>query len=131
MVLEKKIFKFSQCIFAILFLSLLGNGWDPSFEQTWIPFIQGCFVPSLVDIGPIDSSMYFRYFVIISPSKRAGPFVWTNLNPLYPKSLVEIGPVVLEKRMKLWKVYKQTDGRWTTGESTTSTLTSAFSVGRI
>ena len=37
----------------------------PSFEQTWIPFTQGCFVPSLV----------------------------------------EIGPVVLEKKMKLWKVY--------------------------
>ena len=23
-------------------------------------------------------SMYFRYFVIISPFKRAGPFIWTN-----------------------------------------------------
>ena len=28
------------------------------------------------------SSMYFRYFVIISPWKRAGSFIWTNLNPL-------------------------------------------------
>ena len=37
----------------------------PSFEETWIPFTQGCFVPSLV----------------------------------------EIGPVVLEKKMKMWKVY--------------------------
>ena len=36
----------------------------PSFEQTWIPFTQGYFVPSLV----------------------------------------EIGPVVLEKKMKMWKV---------------------------
>ena len=42
-----------------------------SFEQTWIPFTQGCFVPSLV----------------------------------------EIGPVVLKKKMKMWKVYRQTDGR--------------------
>ena len=24
-----------------------------SFEETWIPFIQGCFVPSLVEIGPV------------------------------------------------------------------------------
>ena len=31
------------------------------------------------------SSMYFHYFVIISPWKRAGPFIWTNLNPLYPR----------------------------------------------
>ena len=24
-----------------------------SFEQTWIPFTQGCFVPRLVEIGPV------------------------------------------------------------------------------
>ena len=24
-----------------------------SFEQTWIPFTQGCFVPNLVEIGPV------------------------------------------------------------------------------
>ena len=33
------------------------------------------------------SSMYFRYFVItgISPWKRVGPFIWTNLNPHHPR----------------------------------------------
>ena len=31
--------------------------------------------------------MYFHYFVIISPWKRAGPFIWTNLNPLHPMML--------------------------------------------
>ena len=31
------------------------------------------------------SSMYFHYFIIISPWKWAGPFIWTNLNPLYPR----------------------------------------------
>ena len=50
------------------------------------------------------SSMYFCYLLIISPWKRAGPFIWTNLNSLYPRmlvpSLVEIGPVVLEKKLK-------------------------------
>ena len=30
------------------------------------------------------SSMYFHYFIIISPWKGAGPFIWTNLNPLHP-----------------------------------------------
>ena len=38
------------------------NGYGSSFEQTW--------TPSLVEIGPVVleiSSMYFRYFVIISP----------------------------------------------------------------
>ena len=33
------------------------------------------------------SSMYFRYFVIISPWKRTGPFIWTNLNPRHPRML--------------------------------------------
>ena len=33
------------------------------------------------------SSMYFRYFIIISPWKRVGPFIWTNLNPLHPRML--------------------------------------------
>ena len=33
------------------------------------------------------SSMYFRYFIIIFLWKRAGPFIWTNLNPLYPRML--------------------------------------------
>ena len=44
-------FKFRQCIFAISKLSPLGKGWGPSFEQTWIPFTPGCFVPILVEIG--------------------------------------------------------------------------------
>ena len=47
------------------------------------------------------SSMYIRFFVIISPFKRAGPFVWTHLNPFTQASIVqsfvEIGSVVLEK----------------------------------
>ena len=46
--------------------------------------------------------MYFRYFVIISPWKGAGPFIWTNLNLLY-QSMLRVnfgwnyGPVVFEK----------------------------------
>ena len=48
--------------------------------------------------------MYFRYFVIISLWKRDWTFIGTNLYPhpkdaLFP-SLVEIGPVVLEKIFK-------------------------------
>ena len=33
------------------------------------------------------SSMNFCYFLIISPWKRIGPFIWTKLNPLHPKLL--------------------------------------------
>ena len=31
------------------------------------------------------SSMYFRFFIIISLWKKTGPFIWTNLNPLHPR----------------------------------------------
>ena len=57
----------------------------------------------------------FCYFIIISPWKRVWPFTWKNLNPTtqgcFLPSLVEIGPLVLEKKMKMWKVYRQTDGQ--------------------
>ena len=33
----------------------------------------------------LNSSMYLRYSVNISPCKRAGPFIWTHLNLLYPR----------------------------------------------
>ena len=52
-------------------------------------------MPSLVEIGSVVLekkifkclSMYFSFFTIITPWKRAGPFIWTKLNPLYPKML--------------------------------------------
>ena len=50
-VLEKKIFKWPHPIFAFLWLSPLWRKVGPSFEQTWIPFTQGCFQSSLVEIG--------------------------------------------------------------------------------
>ena len=37
------------------------------------------------------SSMYSHYFIItcISPWKRAGPFIWTNLNRLHPRMVCD------------------------------------------
>ena len=78
LVVLEKIFKFRQCIFAILLLFPLGKGDGPSFEQQLEPphprtdaFCQVWF-----EIGPvvlekifIISLMHFRYFVIISPLK--------------------------------------------------------------
>ena len=66
-----------------------------STEQTCIPFTQGCFVPSLVEIGLLGLekriflilSMYVCYIIIFFPWKRAWPFIWINLNPLYPRML--------------------------------------------
>ena len=53
--------------------------------------------------------MYFRYFSNISPWKRRGcsfeqiwiPFTKESFVP----SLIEIGRMVLKKKMNMWKVY--------------------------
>ena len=82
LVLEKKIFKIRQCFFAISYLSTLEKGCGSSFEQIWIPFTQGVWLNWPNGSGEEDfliSSIYFRYFIIISPWKRSGP------NPLHPK----------------------------------------------
>ena len=42
----EKISRLPQCILTISQLSPLEKGGGPSIEQTWIPFTQGCFVPS-------------------------------------------------------------------------------------
>ena len=78
--------KDALCIFTISQFSPFFEGCGPSFEQTWIPFTQECFVPSLVDqwfwrIFFLKFSMYFYYFTIISPLRRALSFIWWNLNP--------------------------------------------------
>ena len=68
--------------------------------------------------------MYFHYFVIISSLKAAWSFLCIHLNSLYPRiqrcfvqSLVEIGHVLLEKKMKMLKDLKRQQRRrrrWTT-----------------
>ena len=86
-----KISKFRRCVFAIM-LSLIGKR---AALQNWIPFTQGYFAQHLVKNGQVVlekkifkfRSMYFRYFVIISPWKEVGPFIWINLNSHHPKML--------------------------------------------
>ena len=63
-----------------------------SLEKGGIPHLNKL---ELAEISPVVLeekiflilSMYFRYFVIISPWDRVGPFIWTNLNPLHPRML--------------------------------------------
>jgi hypothetical protein len=42
-----------HCIFTLSLLFPLGEGLSPLFEQNWISFTQGWFVPSLIKIGPV------------------------------------------------------------------------------
>ena len=87
-VLEKKIFL--NLVNVLLLLNYnLPLGLSTSFNQTWNLIIQECFVPSLVEIDKMEKKIFeFRhwvFFVIISPLKTAGPFIWSNLNPPNPK----------------------------------------------
>ena len=79
-------------------------------------------------------SIYFHYFVFIFPWNMAWPFIWTNMISHHRRMLcAKFGwnwPVVLEKKMKMWKVYRRTDGR-TTDIRRSEKLTWAFSSGEI
>ena len=83
-----------------------------------------------VEIGPVVlEKILFRWGIIaislLSPlgKRRDFSFEQTCI-PLTQgfsvPSLVEISPVVLEKKMKMPKVYGQTDGRRTTGDQKNS-----------
>ena len=91
-VLEKKFFKSCQFNFIISQLSPLWEGFGPSFEQTWIPFTQGCFVPSLVEIGSvvleknIFSSIYFLLFHNYLPLEKDGALHLNKLESPSPKN---------------------------------------------
>ena len=50
---REKIYQFRQCIFPILSSSLFEEERGPSFEKILIPFTQGCFMLSLVEISPV------------------------------------------------------------------------------
>ena len=93
------------------------ENWMSVICKTLRYFTQGCFMPSLVELVPVIlenlntlhprmlcdkfglkfslcfsrrfwiSSMHFHFFVIISPWKMVGPFIWTNWNPLQPRLL--------------------------------------------
>ena len=86
-------------------------------------------------------SMYFSYFVIISPSKKVGPFIWTILNPLHPRMLCAkfgwywpSGFGEEDENVKSLQTDGQTDGRTdrqTTDDRWSEKLTWAFSSGEL
>ena len=84
------IFLFYQCIIVISYITPFWKVRGPSYEHILFSITQGCIVPSFDWNWPSGSreedfsilSIYFRYFVIISPWKRMRPFIWTNLDYL-------------------------------------------------
>ena len=50
---EEDFLNFVNVFSQFSFLSPLGKEQGPSFEENWIPYTQGCFVPSLVENGQV------------------------------------------------------------------------------
>ena len=51
--MEKKIFKFPQCVFIISIYLPLEKKLSPLFVPTWIPTTHESLVPSLIEMGPV------------------------------------------------------------------------------
>ena len=105
----EEIFKFCECIPAILLLS---------------PIVKRCGLSIWTNLNPLHPGLLFAklgwnwfcrkrflnflYLVIISPWKRLGPFIWINFTQwCFVLSIVEIGRLVLEKKIfKLVNVFQ-------------------------
>jgi hypothetical protein len=61
------------------------------FERIWIPYTQGWFVPSLIEIGLLvlerKITGLLLLFLHYIPCRRAFPLIWTNLNPFWPRMI--------------------------------------------
>ena len=116
-VLEKKILKYFQYYFTFSLLFSLGKGRSPSFEKLESP--------------PPKVLKYFESKFTISVLSPLG----VERGPLLEQTcLIEIGPVVQEKKLKIWKVYRRTDrrtDRHTTDNRRSEKLTWAFSSGEL
>ena len=120
--MEKKILKFVN-VFS-QFCNYLPLEKGVALDLIKLEFLspKECFAPSLVKIGPavlekkilkifVNVISHFRNYL---PLKKGVAFHLIKLESPSPKdallpSLVEIGPVVLEKKMKMWKVYDNND----------------------
>ena len=111
MVLVKKILKCLLCIFAISLISLLGKCHGPSFERLKFNSLYPRILYANFGSNRLGGfreedynfKMSSKYFLYNLPLKRDVVLHLNNLNPLTQgyvvPSLVEIGPVVLEKNL--------------------------------
>ena len=114
----KKIFKLGKCISNIVLLFHLGKGHCPSFEQTWISFIQECFVQSLTETGSLEEdfsnfNIIFSLFHYYLPLEKAMVLYLNKLEFPPPKdALCQVWLKLAQWFWRRWKSGKFT-GRWT------------------
>ena len=131
-------------ILSVYFLgiSLLSPFWETTWPIIWINL--NSLKPEMLcdkfgetgSVGLEKKIFKFRISVILLSSleKRTWLYIWTNLNSIHQRIIfakfVEIGQVVLEKKMKMWKVYRQTNGHTrSTDNMRSEKLNRAFSSG--
>ena len=100
---------------------------QPIVFQKWVLMPGRDKYETVWHIGPVVLEKIFKYwqhifaiyFDKISPWKRAGPFIWTNMNPLYPWMLCAkfgwnwpSGFWVEVKNTKSLQTEGQTDDGW-------------------
>ena len=108
------------------------------FVKPWVPLTKSYFVPSLVEIGPVVLEKIFKFCQCIFAILKLSPLrkrhvlscekkTWIAITQgCFMPSLVKIGPIVLEKKMKMWKLLtdrwndRQTNEQNTTGNQKSS-----------
>ena len=85
-------FNFVNVFSLFLIYPSLGKGQGPSFEKIWIPSTQGCFLPSLVEIGAVVLKRRFLNFVNVFslfrnylPLEKGGAYHLNKLESPLPK----------------------------------------------
>ena len=118
------------------------------FEETWIPFTQGCFVPRLLKFGPVllEKKIFFNFINVFSlfcnylPSEKGEALHLNKLESPSPRDTLcqvwlKLAQWFSRRRWKCEKFTdKQSDG-WTDGQTTdhrwSEKLTWAFSSGEL
>ena len=78
-VLKKKILKISSMYCRYFVIISPWKRMGPSFEHTWIPFTQGCFEPSLVEIDPVVLENELKMWKVYDKANGNGQIVINKL----------------------------------------------------
>ena len=132
-------FQISTMYFCYFVIIYPGKGCGPTFGQTWIPFSKGCYLPSLIELGPVVLEKIFKFCQCIFTISWLSPLekgLALHLNKFESPLKNALCLVWLEKdeNVKSLQTDGRTDGRTdgqTTDDRWSEKLTWAFSSGEL
>ena len=111
--------RFLNAVTVFSLLCSLGKWSGPPFEQTWISIIQGCIVQSMVKFGPVVLEMkmfidkccqcMFAFYYYPLEKGDLNKLKFHSLKDALHQAWWKLALVVLERRWKCEKTYRQTD----------------------